>query len=258
MHTVATIVSLLIVAAAFPASSPAASRWQPAPTIAPWQWQLSGRVGASARASVYDIDGFEASGRLVRALHRKGRRVICYVSVGTYESVRPDAGRFPVAVRGRRLVDHPKERWLDIRRIDLLAPIIRDRFKACARKGFDAIEPDNVDGYANRSGFPLTGTDQLAFNRFVAQAAHDLGVAVGLKNDADQVTALVGDFDFAVVEQCFQFRECGRYAPFVRSGKAVFAAEYRSKSRRLCRQAKRRRISLIFKRTALGRYRRSC
>ena len=37
---------------------------------------------------------------------------------------------------------------------------------------------------------------------------------------------LLGNFDFAIVEQCFQYDECGLYEPFVDAGKAVFEAEY--------------------------------
>ena len=37
------------------------------------------------------------------------------------------------------------------------------------------FEPDNVDGFANGSGFPLTSSDQLAYNRFLATEAHARG-----------------------------------------------------------------------------------
>jgi hypothetical protein len=49
----------------------------------------------------------------------------------------------------------PGERWLDIRRIDLLAPLIGQRLELCRIKGFDAVEPDNIDGYTNDTGFSL-------------------------------------------------------------------------------------------------------
>ena len=44
---------------------------------------------------------------------------------------------------------------MDIRRIDLLAPVMDARLDQCASKGFDGIEPDNIDGYTNDTGFPL-------------------------------------------------------------------------------------------------------
>ena len=193
---------------------------EPAGTRAPprraWQWQLTGQVDLGVRARAFDIDGLKARASTVRALHRRGRRAVCYIAVGTHEPFRADAGRFPPEVLGRRLRDFPDERWLDIRRIDLLAPVLRARLDTCRRKGFDGVEPDNVDGYANDSGFPLTAADQLRFNRWIAGEAHARDMAVGLKNDTGQVKALVRDFDFAVVEQCFEFGECGRYSPFVR------------------------------------------
>ena len=60
----------------------------------------------------------------------------------------------------------------------------------------------------------------------MAAEAHDRNLAVGLKNDLDQVAELVGDFDFAVNEQCHEYDECETLSPFVASGKPVFNAEY--------------------------------
>lgn len=39
------------------------------------------------------------------------------------------------------------------------------RLDLAVQKGCDGVEPDNVDGYQNNSGFPLTAQDQLAYNR---------------------------------------------------------------------------------------------
>src|SRR5258705_316926 len=82
------------------------------------------------------------------------------------------------------------------------------------------IEPDNVDGYANSSGFPLSAKDQLAYNRWLAEAAHARGLSIALKNDLDQVAALAPYFDWALNEECFQYKECGSLAPFTTAGKA--------------------------------------
>jgi hypothetical protein len=192
-----------------------------------WQWQLSDLpVDTTFDVDVYDIDLFDNSGDVVAGLHDDGRHVICYVSVGTWEPGRPDSDAFADEVLGKPLDDYPDERWLDIRAIDTLAPIIEHRLDLCAQKGFDAVEPDNVDGYQNDSGFDLSGEDQLAFNRFVAAAAHERGLAVGLKNDVDQVGDLVDDFDFAVNEQCVEYDECEALVPFIEAGKPVFHVEY--------------------------------
>ena len=63
---------------------------------------------------------------------------------------------FPSAVLGAEVEGWPGERWLDIRRLDVLGPILKRRLDLCRRKGFDGVEPDNVDAYANDSGFPLS------------------------------------------------------------------------------------------------------
>ncbi len=188
-------------------------------------------------AGVYDVDGFQTPASTVRRLHEQGRKVICYLDVGSWESYRPDAGSFPRSVIGRRYPGFPNERWLDIGRFHSFAPILRRRFEMCARKGFDAVEPDNLAGYENKTGFRITAADQLRFNRWVANQVHELGMAVALKNDGAQAQELVGDFDFAIVEQCFQYHECGRYRTFIRHGKAVFEAEYELPPARYCRAA---------------------
>jgi hypothetical protein len=204
----------------------AVARWHPVPMTAPWQWQLQGRVDTGVAAPVYDVDGFETPARTVALLHREGHRVVCYLDVGSWESFRPDASAFPRAVLGRRYEGFPDERWLDVRRFRLFAKPLERRFDICRRKGFDAVEPDNLAGWENDTGFAIGPAAQLRFNRWVARQVHARGMAVALKNDGRQVDSLLGDFDFTIVEQCFQYDECGLYEPFVRAGKAVLEAEY--------------------------------
>ncbi|WP_328970735.1 endo alpha-1,4 polygalactosaminidase [Streptomyces sp. NBC_00239] len=235
---------------------PAGGHWQPRPGLA-WQWQLSGRLDRSVDVPVYDVDGFTTGAADVAALHRDGRRVICYLSTGAWEDFRPDAGDFPRAVVGRPN-GWEGERWLDIRRIRVLEPLMARRLDMCRAKGFDAVEPDNMDGYRNRTGFPLTAADQLRYNRLVARLAHERGLAVGLKNDLDQIPQLVGDFDFAVNEQCAEYAECERLTPFVRAGKAVFHAEYELPVARFCAQSRRLGLSSLLKEYELGPWRRTC
>lgn len=239
-----------------PAGRPAAGRWQPEPGT-DWQWQLSGRLDATVDAPVYDIDGFDHDAAQVAGLHRKGRKVICYLSTGAWEDFRPDAARFPTAVLGRGN-GWEGERWLDIRRTEVLEPLMESRIANCAKKGFDAVEPDNMDGYRNRSGFPLTAADQLRYNRLIARVAHRHGLAVGLKNDLPQIPQLVGDFDFAVNEQCAQYEECAELTPFVKAGKAVFHVEYELPVARFCAQSRRLGLSSLRKRYELGGWRQKC
>ena len=189
-----------------PAETRAGTRWVPPPG-ATWQWQLTGPIDTGVDADVFDIDGVESSAETVAALHRAGRKVVCYVDVGAAEEFRPDHAAFPDAVQGNS-GGFAGERLLDIRRIDVLRPIMAARFDMCRGKGFDAVEADLVDGYTRDSGFPLTPADQLTYNRMLADLAHERGLSIGLKNDLDQVADLVDHFDFAINEECFQYEEC--------------------------------------------------
>lgn len=190
-----------------------------------WQWQLQGTINTGYDVDIYDIDLFDTPAQIFQQLQSQGRRVICYFSAGTFENWRTDAGLFPADAIGTALGDFPAERWLDIRS-EPVRQIMRSRLELAKQKGCDAVEPDNVDGYTQNSGFTLTSADQLDFNRWLALSAHELGLAIGLKNDTDQVVQLVDDFDFAVTEQCFEYDECERYTTFIAAGKPVFNTEY--------------------------------
>jgi hypothetical protein len=251
------MVALAAVAAAPAGAAPRGDVWRPAPRTT-WQWQLTSPVDTSVPAQMYDIDLFDNSAGVVSSLHARGTRVVCYLSAGSFERWRPDARRFPRAVLGRALDSWPGERWLDIRRLDLLGPIMRRRMNLCRAKGFDGVEADNVDAYANRSGFPLTAAHQLRFNRFLARAAHARGLSIGLKNDLGQVRALQPQFDWALNEQCFQYDECDRLAPFVRAGKAVFSVEYELDTAVFCPQASRLGFMSMRKRLDLDAWRAPC
>jgi hypothetical protein len=240
-----------------PAATAAQARWVPAPGTT-WQWQLSGKLDQSVDAQMYDIDLFDNSTSTVASLHARGRHVVCYLDAGTYEPGRPDSRSFPASVKGRHVEGWPSERWLDIRRLDVLRPIIERRLDLCRRKGFDGVEPDNIDAYDNSSGFPLKAADQLAYNRFVASAAHARGLSVGLKNDLGQAAKLQPSFDWALNEQCFQYHECDALRPFARAGKAVFIAEYELSRSSFCSKARAAGASAIRKHLDLDAWRQSC
>src|SRR3954454_7938400 len=152
----------------------------------------------------------------------------------------------------------PNERWLDIRALHVLKPILAKRFDTCAAKGFDGVEADNVDGYANRTGFPLSGKDQLRFDTWIANAVRKRGMAIGLKNDLDQVQKLLPYFDFAVNEQCFQYRECKVLEHFIDHGKPVYGAEYELPLSKFCSKSVAMGFSTIRKRYSLRAYRKTC
>merc|ERR1711953_487311 len=215
-----------------------------------WQWQLAETIDTSFDVAVYDIDLFDVPQTTINSLHAAGRKVICYFSAGTYEPWRPDAADFPASVKGSPMEDWPDEKWLDIGQLDVLRPIMAGRLQLAADKGCDGVEPDNVDGYANANGVGLTASEQLAYNKMIAELAHERNLSVGLKNDLDQVSQLVDFFDFAVNEQCHEYNECGVLMPFVQQGKAVFQCEYLEEGATaalVCPEALSRQFSAILK-----------
>ncbi|MEJ5375413.1 MAG: endo alpha-1,4 polygalactosaminidase [bacterium] len=222
-----------IARAQLPEPVPCEGCWIPS-LVTSWQWQLQGKVDPRVQAQMYDIDLFENSPELIQELHETGRRVVCYMSAGTWENWRPDKELFPEEVIGKRYKAWKGERWLDIRRLDLLAEPIRARLDLCKEKGFDGVEFDNIDGYLHDTGFPISYRDQLLYNIFLANEAHLRGLNAGYKNNPEQVQELLPYFDWVLVEQCVQFDECEIYLPFVQSGKPVMAVEYKGTTSKIC------------------------
>lgn len=224
-----------------------------------WQWQLHEEpVDQSVDAEVYDIDLFANAAEVVAALHTRGRRAICYLSAGSWEPYRPDSGDFPKSLLGGALTDWPDERWLDIRQLDTLRPLLAARLDLCRDKGFDGVEPDWLDNHQQRTGFAITTADQLRYNRMLADLAHERGLAIGLKNDLDQADELAELYDFAVVEQCAEFDECDSLSPFLDLNKPVFHAEYDLPLTAFCAESRRLGLSSIRKHLDLDAWREVC
>jgi|GEM_PF-2011557 len=192
---------------------------------APWHWQLLSTINESYAVDIYDIDLFDSDKALIQRLQSSGKKVICYFSAGSYENFREDVSLFDSKDLGKILDGWENEQWVDIRS-ESIRTIMKKRLDLAQSKGCDGVEPDNMDGYQNDSGFELTATDQLDFNQYIAEQAHQRNLSVGLKNDLAQIVELVDYFDFAVNEQCFEFNECDLLLPFIEQGKAVFNVEY--------------------------------
>ncbi|MEV0384842.1 endo alpha-1,4 polygalactosaminidase [Nonomuraea sp. NPDC050643] len=256
--------------AALPAPVACAGCWKPALNTS-WDWQLIALPKKPyPNVQMFDIDGFAAAdGAIVRSLKadKPGRRVVCYISAGTYEDWRPDADEFPDSVLGNPLEDWEGERWLDVRQYTgRLGDIMKARLDMCKAAGFDAVEPDNVDGYSNDSGFPLKAADQLAYNSWFANEAHKRGLSVGLKNDVEQIPQLLPYFDFAVNEECWEHSECTSaqnggdygYDQFVKAGKAVFQVEYNLATSAFCAKSNAQNFNSLKKTYDLDAYRVAC
>lgn len=232
-----------------PATASPRSQWQPtAPNT--WQWQLRGPIDTSYNVTIYDVDLFDVDMPTLTTLKAAGRKVVCYFSAGSGEDWRPDYSKFTSADLGSALQGWPGERWLDVRSSNVRS-VMSSRLDLAAAKGCDGVEPDNVDGFLNSTGFPLTAQDQIDFNTFLAQQAHARNLAVALKNDIEQTPALAKSFDFAVNEQCHEKGECAFYAAFTSDNKPVLNAEYarqyrdRTAQATLCQTAKSENIRTL-------------
>ena len=248
-----------------PAPSPCTGTpcWHPA-LASRWQYQLQGVAayastgginvnissvpftgGTAVSPSVFDVDLYvdpAVAGNnttfntaAVNAIHANGAKAICYVSAGTFEPWRPDVASYPESIKGRAVGGFKNESWVDIRQTNILLPIMNARVAKCKQAGFDGVEWDTVDGYTNRTGFPLTAADQLFYNASLANLAHSYGLTVALKNDVEQLPGLSPYFDYAVNEQCQQYSECDGYTTyFISQGKAVFQVEYKLALSKFC------------------------
>ena len=190
-----------------------------------WQWQLLEEVNTGYDVDVYDIDLFDSDASLIADLQAEGKKVICYFSAGSSEDWRSDFDRFEPDDIGKSLDGWEGECWLNICSTNV-HEIMLDRLDLAVEKGCDGVEPDNMDGYTNQTGHGLSEIDQLAYNRFIANEAHERDLTVGLKNDGRQAEELVDYFDFELNEECHLYGECEELAIFTDNDKPVFNAEY--------------------------------
>src|SRR5262249_19611256 len=136
------------------------THWIPAEGAA-FYWDLSKAPPDNTEdVGAYDIDGGDKKGAEGAGGHARGGKGVCYMDAGTYEPGRPDSSSFPASLRGKGVSGWPGEYWLDVRssgpNYAALQAIMLARFKVCQQKGFDAVEPDNIDSYQNNPGFSTT------------------------------------------------------------------------------------------------------
>jgi Glycoside-hydrolase family GH114 len=226
--------------------------------------------GAAVRPQAFDIDyqtdGFCTGGTItqensaaVAAIHANTAKAICYIDAGTAESFRPDYADYVAfnsqsggALFGKPVGGFRNEYWLNVNnnkgQRDFILSEVAKRLDRCVADGFDAVEFDNVDAYQNKTGLTISSDTQLLFNATLANLAHAKGLTAALKNDLGQANDLRPWFDFAINEQCFQYRECDYPPPglagWTAAGLAVFNVEYKSLK---CSQAASFSISSILK-----------
>jgi len=253
------------------------------PVGATWQWQLnpdSGQteINTSIVADMYDIDGYANDATVVEKLKSlpgnsvANRSVTCYITAGTLENWRLDSENLDPQVLGNTYSGFADERWIDVRQLSKVGPWIKEKMQMCKDKGFDAIEFDNVDGWQpdNKTGLNITFEDEVAFIVYLANSAHDLGLTMAHKSNVEQIPQVLDYVDFAVVEECFAYKECTRSDPntdglygydmFIEAGKPVFEVEYKKydPDNNVCARANSLDFSTMYKKVNLGSYRVPC
>lgn len=144
--------------------------------LSSWHLQLAGELDLSAKRDVYDVDLFDTSVFDIASIHQNGGYAIAYFNGGAWQPDKPDSKMYPASVIGKEpMKGWPQERWLDIRQIKILRPLIRNKLALAKSKGFDGVDSDNMDGFTNTKEFGLTKAHQLLFNRMVAHEAKMLG-----------------------------------------------------------------------------------
>jgi endo-alpha-1,4-polygalactosaminidase (GH114 family) len=244
---------------------PTGEWFRPAPGVS-FDWQLDEvTVADEFEAEVVDLDAFSTSKEVVEKLHSQGKKVIAYLSVGTVEDWRPDAGAFPSSVVGNEYDGWPGEKWLDIRQVEKLAPLLRNRLDMIKDKGFDAVEPDNMDGFENGdTGFNLKQSDAKEFCLWLAEEAHARGLSIGQKNATELATDLVPYFDWLLTEDAFADDFYEDASIYIEKGKAVFFTEYTDRmtveafTNNVCPIAQQHQFSAILKDRELTAGRTSC
>jgi hypothetical protein len=236
-----------------------------------WQIQFNSPIDekvldkTSNPKKMYDIDMENTSANIISRLKNKGITVVCYMEVGAWENYRQDAKSFPANVKGKSL-DPPfqNERYLDIRS-KVVKDLIVKRMDRAKAKGCQGIDPDIDDAYfqdftgnynkkSSFTGFSISYADQLSYNRYMANAAHSRGMSYGLKNGADAryVKDMLPYADWVLNEQCYQYKECDVYKPFIAANKAVFQIEYTSPVAKFCPALNKLNFDSIKKSVALS------
>ncbi|MGD9510344.1 MAG: endo alpha-1,4 polygalactosaminidase [Geminicoccaceae bacterium] len=258
--TIRGIAAVLVILLAA-AQAQARAAWKPS-VRGPFDIQLTSPFQLTRKAAMVALGAVETSPTRLQDLQSRGVRTVCVINAGAWENWRPDSGAFDKRLVGAPLAGWPAERWLDIRALDALGPVLARRLDLCRDKGFDGVLLRNLDGYRHRSGFPLTANEQVAYNRMVAKAARERGLVVGLMNTGDLAADLVDSFDYAVAEGCFEDRDCADYLPFRRADKPVFVVEYTNLQRKMdsyCVEAAQLDVQLVFKAQSLnGKLHRRC
>jgi hypothetical protein len=222
------------------------------------QYQIADTLDTRVDADLFVTDLFDTSKQQVSDLHAAGRVVMAYVSVGSLEPWRDDAGDFARGAVGMPLAAYPNESWLDIRRADVRARM-QARLDRAVQKGFDGIFASTLGLYRASSGFDLKVADELDYATFLATSAHARALSIGLSGDFELGQQLAPHYDWVIAMGCIEKNSCSELAPLSAAKLPVFDLETMETDRAsTCSQAQSYAISVTFKHRAYDAYRATC
>ncbi|HEX2659759.1 MAG TPA: endo alpha-1,4 polygalactosaminidase [Polyangia bacterium] len=236
----------------------AGTPWRPTASTT-WQIQLTGALDPSIDVALYELDSFETTASQMATLRAAGRRIVCYVSAGTFEPWRDDAAAFPPAAIGNALANYPDERWLDFRD-GVVRDVMTARLQVAKQVGCDGVDLSSLSPGGADTGFDLQRSDVLAYGRFLAAQAHQRGLSAGLGGGSDVADALQPDFDWVTTGGCVASDTCGAFAAFTAAGKAVLGIEFGTADdvAAICPQARQAGVNVIIKNRSLDAFRLPC
>jgi hypothetical protein len=203
--------------------STAANPYVPAPAVR-WLAKLDGPVDIQQDAELFYLDAALQEPDDLAELRAQGRHYLCYLSGGSLESFRDDAGAFPAASVGKPLANYPREHWLDVRDTTVRELMAR-RVTALAELGCSGVAPSSLSVHAADTGFELSLTDALDYARWLAERLHAAGMSAGLSGPQELTGELWPTFDFGLAIGCVTGTGCAEYGPFERAKKTVLHVE---------------------------------
>ncbi len=229
-------------------SPSAPATWAPPPAHAGVDYQIGGDYPLPEGVTVVARDWFAGSAP-------EDAYGICYVNAFQTQDDEADVDRpdersaWPQDLVLLELGDDPN--WGGEYLVDISTPERRAAAAAwmepmiatCAAKGFEAVEPDNLDSWTRFDDTPMEGqvpfdeADAIAYAELIADIGHRYGLAVAQKNTVELPAEVARErigFDFAVAEECGRWDECQGYVDVY--GDHVIVIEYRRRDlERTCR-----------------------
>ncbi|MEZ4318915.1 MAG: endo alpha-1,4 polygalactosaminidase [Myxococcota bacterium] len=225
-----------------------APQWRPAPG-ASWHWQLVGDVAPDLPVDVAVLDLYGPDGSIAS----QQAKVVCSFSAGTAEDWQDDTGAFPWDAVGLPVVNALGVYWVDVRD-DGVRQVMAGRLDEAVARGCDGVDPRDLNGFSQDTGFGLTSDDARDYLLWLADEAHARGLSIAVHDVPEIAPSVSAAVDLALAESCLARGTCGAFDPYIAAGKAVLhveragtPAEAEAAYESVCDDPARERFSTVLK-----------